>query len=59
MLDFKAEMIKLNAAQLRKGKGSLLRQGYDGQARVEGEVKKQDIYIILDNVLDTNKVYLT
>ncbi len=33
----------LNADQLRKGKG----------VRVKGQVKKQEIYIVLDNVLDT------
>lgn len=39
-------MIKLNADQLRKGKGK----------RVKGKVKKQEIYIILDNVLDTYNI---
>lgn len=38
--------IKLNAKQLRKGKGE----------RVKGKVKKQEIYIILDNVLDTYNI---
>lgn len=41
--------MKLNAAQLRKGKG----------LRVKGKVKKlkkQEIYIILDNVLDTYNI---
>ena len=38
--------IKLNAKQLRKGKG----------ARVKGKVKKQEIYIVLDNVLDTYNI---
>lgn len=38
--------IKLNAKQLRKGKGS----------SVKGEVKKQEIYIVLDNVLDTYNI---
>ena len=36
----------LNADQLRKGKG----------LRVKGKVKKQEIYIILDNVLDTYNI---
>lgn len=39
-------MIKLNAAQLRKGTGN----------RQQVTVKKQDIYIILDDVLDTYNV---
>jgi len=38
--------MKLNAKQLRKGKG----------ASVKGKVKKNDIYIILDNVLDTYNI---
>ena len=38
--------MKLNAKQLRKGKG----------LRGKGKVKKQDIYIILDNVLDTYNI---
>lgn len=38
--------IILNADELRKGKG----------ARVRGKVKKQEIYIILDNVLDTYNI---
>ena len=38
--------IKLNAKQLRKGLGS----------RVKGISKKQEIYIILDNVLDTYNI---
>ncbi len=36
----------LNADQLRKGKG----------LRVKGKVKRNDIYIVLDNVLDTYNV---
>lgn len=39
-------MVKLNAKQLRKGKAG----------RGKGEVKKQDIYIVLDNVLDTYNI---
>lgn len=39
-------MIKLNAAQLRKGKG----------LRVKEKVVKNDIYIVLDNVLDTYNI---
>ena len=39
-------MIKLNAKQLRKGLGS----------RVQGMRKKQEIYIVLDNVLDTYNI---
>jgi len=39
-------MLKLNAAQLRKGKGE----------RVKGKVKKQEIYIVLDNILDTYNI---
>lgn len=39
-------MIKLNADQLRKGKGG----------RAKGKVKRQEIYIILDNVLDTYNI---
>lgn len=39
-------MIKLNAKQLRKGKVE----------RVKGEVLRNDIYIILDNVLDTYNI---
>ncbi|MDD5147752.1 MAG: TrmH family RNA methyltransferase [Candidatus Daviesbacteria bacterium] len=39
-------MIKLNASQLRKGIGD----------RVQGIVKKQEIYIVLDNVLDTYNI---
>lgn len=38
--------MKLNAKQLRKGKG----------LRGKGKVKKQEIYIILDNVLDTYNI---
>lgn len=38
--------LKLNADQLRKGVGY----------RVRGKVKKQEIYIILDNVLDTYNI---
>ncbi len=38
--------IVLNADQLRKGQGS----------SVKGEVKRQEIYIILDNVLDTYNI---
>ena len=38
--------IVLNADQLRKGKGK----------RVKGKVKKQEIYIVLDNVLDTYNI---
>ncbi|TSC85722.1 MAG: tRNA/rRNA methyltransferase SpoU [Microgenomates group bacterium Gr01-1014_7] len=38
--------LKLNARQLRKGLGF----------RVQGIVKKQEIYIILDNVLDTYNI---
>ena len=38
--------MKLNAKQLRKGKGE----------RVKGKVKKQEIYIVLDNVLDTYNI---
>lgn len=38
--------VKLNAKQLRKGLGS----------RVKGIVKKQEIYIVLDNVLDTYNI---
>lgn len=36
----------LNAKQLRKGKGE----------SVKGKVKKQEIYIVLDNVLDTYNI---
>ena len=36
----------LNADQLRKGKGE----------RVKGKIKKQEIYIVLDNVLDTYNI---
>lgn len=39
-------MIKLNAKQLRKGLGD----------RVQGLAKKQEIYIVLDNVLDTYNI---
>lgn len=39
-------MVKLNAKQLRKGKGE----------RGKGEVKKQEIYIVLDNILDTYNI---
>lgn len=39
-------MIKLNAKQLRKGKG----------LRVKGKIAKNDIYIVLDNVLDTYNI---
>ena len=39
-------MLKLNAKQLRKGKG----------LRGKGKVKKQEIYIVLDNVLDTYNI---
>ncbi len=39
-------MIKLNADQLRKVKGT----------RVKRQVKKQEIYIVLDNVLDTYNI---
>lgn len=38
--------MKLNAKELRQGQGS----------RVKGQVKKQEIYIILDNVLDTYNI---
>lgn len=38
--------IKLNAKQLRNG----------GGAKVKGKVKKQEIYILLDNVLDTYNI---
>lgn len=38
--------MKLNAKQLRRGKG----------VSVKGKVKKNDIYIILDNVLDTYNI---
>ena len=38
--------VKLNAKQLRKGIGY----------RVQGRVKKQEIYIVLDNVLDTYNI---
>ena len=38
--------MKLNAKQLRKGKGF----------RGKGKVKKQEIYIVLDNVLDTYNI---
>lgn len=40
------KQLKFNAKQLRKGLGP----------RVKGIVKKQDIYIILDNVLDTYNI---
>lgn len=46
-------MIKLNAKQLRKGLGDSLPAG---KAGVQGIVKKQDIYIVLDNVLDTYNI---
>ncbi len=39
-------MLKLDAKQLRKGKGE----------RGKGKVKKQEIYIVLDNVLDTYNI---
>ncbi len=39
-------MIKLNAEQLRKYQGS----------SIKGQVKRQEIYIILDNVLDTYNI---
>ncbi|MBU1000788.1 hypothetical protein KKE78_05365 [Patescibacteria group bacterium] len=39
-------MVKLNAAQLRKGEAG----------RGKGEVKKQEIYIVLDDVLDTYNI---
>lgn len=39
-------MIKLNAKQLRKGEGG----------SVKGKVTKQEIYIVLDNVLDTYNI---
>lgn len=39
-------MVKLNAKQLRKGKGE----------SVKGKGKKQEIYIVLDNVLDTYNI---
>jgi len=39
-------MIKMNAAQLRKVTGD----------RLQGAVKKNDIYIILDDVLDTYNI---
>lgn len=39
-------MVKLNAAQLRKGRG----------LRGKGKVKRNEIYIILDNVLDTYNI---
>ncbi|MDP3954998.1 MAG: TrmH family RNA methyltransferase [bacterium] len=48
-------MVKMNAAQLRKGTGdkrSLRPVGL----RVRGTVKKQEIYIVLDNVLDTYNI---
>lgn len=38
--------VKLNAKQLRKGTGG----------RVQGTVKRNDIYIVLDNVLDTYNI---
>jgi tRNA G18 (ribose-2'-O)-methylase SpoU len=38
--------MKLNAKQLRKGKG----------VREKGKVRKQEIYIVLDNVLDTYNI---
>ena len=38
--------VVLNADQLRKGKGE----------RVKGKVKKQEMYIVLDNVLDTYNI---
>jgi len=38
--------VVLNADELRKGKGE----------RVKGKVKKQEIYIVLDNVLDTYNI---
>ena len=41
----KRELV-LNAKQLRKGKG----------ARVKGKVKRNQIYIVLDNVLDTYNI---
>jgi len=44
--------VKLNAKQLRKGLGSL-REARD---RVQGIVKKNEIYIVLDNVLDTYNI---
>lgn len=43
---YTCQMVKLNAKQLRKG------TGYRGQVTV----KKQEIYIILDNVLDTYNI---
>ncbi len=39
-------MVKLNAKQLRKGTGY----------RVQGTVKRNEIYIVLDNVLDTYNI---
>lgn len=39
-------MVKLNAKQLRKGLGD----------RVQGIVKRKEIYIVLDNVLDTYNI---
>ena len=39
-------MLKLNAKELRKGKAG----------RGKGQVEKQEIYIVLDNVLDTYNV---
>ncbi len=39
-------MIKLNAKQLRKGEAG----------RGKGKIKKQEIYIVLDNVLDTYNI---
>lgn len=45
MVKDKREVV-LNAKQLRKGKG----------VRVKGKVKKQEIYIVLDNILDTYNI---
>jgi len=42
----KERKIVLNARELRKGKG----------VRVKGKLKKQEIYIVLDNVLDTYNI---
>lgn len=39
-------MIKLNAAQLRKG----------GNSKLKSKIIKNDVYIILDNVLDTYNI---
>ena len=48
-------MIKLNAAQLRAGKSKIkkIHPSFGGQ---KSKVKKNEIYIILDNVLDTYNI---